>query len=108
MIFQLTFSLCQASERTLRRQADYFEAIGLTSLFRPMPGQTQDTYRSLPPPIRHALVGLHAEHAPLSERELAQIWYVSFGRRPSHHTIKPVAPSHTPWSRLARAPAARC
>jgi transposase len=79
-----------ASERTLRRQADHFDTVGMASLFRPSPRQTQDQHRSLPPPIRQSIVDLRAEYAVLSLREIAQICHVRFGRRRSHHTIKQV------------------
>jgi hypothetical protein len=78
------------SERSLRRQADQFDAAGMASLFRPTSRQMQDHHRSLPPPIRQGIVDLKAEFAALSLREIAQICYVRFGRRPSHHTIKQV------------------
>ncbi len=45
-------------ERTLRRQADRFDAEGMVSLFRPTQHETTDEHRSLPPPIRQALVDL--------------------------------------------------
>ncbi len=48
----------KANERTLRRQADRFDAEGMVSLFRPMQHETTDEHRSLPPPIRQALVDL--------------------------------------------------
>ena len=78
------------SERTLRWQADRFDAEGMVSLFHPTKHQETDDHRSLPPPIRQALVDLRAEYSNFSIRELAQIIYIQFGRRPSHHTIKQV------------------
>jgi transposase len=78
------------SERFLRRQADQFDAAGMASLFRPTARQIQDHHRSLPPPMRQRIVDLPAEYAAFSLREIAQICYVQFGRRPSHHTIKQV------------------
>jgi transposase len=80
----------KANERTLRRQADRFEVEGMVSLFRPTKHQETDDHRSLPPPIRQALVDLKAEYPDFSLRELAQISFVRFGRCPSHHTIKQV------------------
>lgn len=77
-------------ERTLRRQADTFEANGLASLFRPTLQQRQDTHRSLPPPMRQAIVDLKAEYPALSLHELARICYVRFNRRPSPNTVKQV------------------
>lgn len=80
----------KANERTIRRQADRFEVEGMVSLFRPTKHQETDDHRSLPPPMRQALVDLRAEYPDFSLRELAQICFVQFGRRPSHHTIKQV------------------
>ncbi len=74
----------------MRRQADRFDAEGMVSLFRPTQHETSDEHRSLPPPIRQAIVDLRAEYAGFSIRELIQIIYIQFGRRPSHHTIKQV------------------
>lgn len=80
----------KANERTLRRQADRFDAEGMVSLFRPTQHETSDEHRSLPPHIRQALVDLRTEYAAFSIRELVQIIYIQYGRRPSHHTIKQV------------------
>jgi transposase InsO family protein len=78
------------SERSLRRQADQFDAAGMASLYRPTSRQVQDHHRSLPPPMRQGIVDLKAEYAAFSVREIAQICSVQFGRRPSHRTIKQV------------------
>src|SRR5262249_50230734 len=53
----------EASERTLRRQAEQFDTVGMASLFRPTPQQAQDQHRSLPPPIRQGIVDLRADYA---------------------------------------------
>ena len=66
----------KANERTLRRQADRFDAEGLISLFRPTPHEPSDEHRSLLPPIRQALVDLKAEYSDFSIRELSQIIYI--------------------------------
>ena len=62
----------KANDRTLRRQADRFDAEGMVSLFRPTQHETTDEHRSLLPPIRQAQVDLSAEYADFSIRELAQ------------------------------------
>src|SRR5262249_37369668 len=77
-----------ANERTLRRQADRFDAEGMVSLFRPTKRQEAEDHRSLPPSIRQAIVDLRAEHAGFSLHELAQIICIQFGRKPSRATIK--------------------
>jgi putative transposase len=79
-----------ANERTLRRQADRFDAQGMVSLFRPTKRQEADDHRSLPPPIRQAIVDLRVEYAGFSLHELAQIICIQYGRRPSRATIKQV------------------
>ncbi len=79
-----------AVERTLRRQADRFEAEGMVSLFHPTLRQQQDDHRSLPSPMRQAIVDLRAEYAELSLRKIARICYVRFNRTPSPHTVKQV------------------
>lgn len=78
------------SERTLRWQADRFDAEGMVSLFHPTKHQETDDHRSLPPPIRQAIVDLKAEYPDFSLHELAQIIFIQFGRRPSRATIKQV------------------
>jgi putative transposase len=80
----------EANERTLRRQADQFDREGMRSLSRPTQAQLQDRHRSLPPPVRQCIVDLKADYADFSLREIAQICYIRFARRPSHHTIKQV------------------
>src|SRR5215831_9983536 len=77
-----------AQERTLRRHADRFDREGMRSVFRPTQQQRQDQHRSLPSPMRQCIVDLRVDSPPLSLREIAQICYVCFGRRPSHHTIR--------------------
>lgn len=51
------------------------------------------------PPLRQLIVDLKADYPAFSLREIAQICFVQFGRRPSQHTIKQAladgpAPSH--------------
>ncbi len=91
-----------ANERTLRRQADQFEAEGLLSFFRPSQQQVADHHRSLPPPLRQLIVDLKAEYPAFSLRELAQICFVQFGRRPSQPTIKHVLADGPTPSRTGR------
>src|SRR5258708_16213507 len=52
-----------AVERTLRRQADRLEAEGMVSLFHPTLTQQQDDHRSLPAPMRQAIVDLRDDYA---------------------------------------------
>jgi hypothetical protein len=75
------------SERSLRRQADQFDAAGMASLFRPTSRQMQDHHRSLPPPMRQRIVDLQTEYSAFSVREigadlLCPVWAAP---EPSHH-----------------------
>ena len=88
------------AENTLRRTADAFDSLGMASLFRPTKQQREDHHRSLPVPMRQLIVDLKAEYPDFSLREVAEICYVQFDRRPSHNTVKQVltdgpAPSRT-------------
>jgi hypothetical protein len=58
--------------------------------------------RTLPPPVRQAIVDAHAEYPSLSLHELASICYVQCGRRPSPHTIKLILATGPKPSRTAR------
>lgn len=80
----------ESSERTLRYKADQFDQRGMLSLFPKVPDPPDETARSLPPPMRQAIVDLHAEHPALRLREIATICDVRFGRKPSHHTVKQI------------------
>jgi len=76
-------------ERTLRRQADRFDARGMVSLFEASPASATDR-RALPAEIRQAIVALKAEYAPLTAHEIATICTHRFHRSVSHHTAKKV------------------
>ncbi|MHB8598822.1 MAG: helix-turn-helix domain-containing protein [Ktedonobacteraceae bacterium] len=54
----------------------------------PPPALPKQDKRTLPPPIRQAIVDAHAEYPALSLHEIASICYVQFGRKPSPHTIQ--------------------
>ena len=74
------------SERTLRRRADGFDEEGMPSLF----DAESAKHRRLPPAMRRLIVDRKAEYPAFSLGELARICYVTFGRRPSKHTVKRV------------------
>jgi len=78
------------SRRTLHRRAARFDEVGMTSLFSPLPSLNAEGRRSLPTPMRQAIVDLKGEYPALNLREIATICYVRFGRRPSHHTVQRV------------------
>lgn len=79
-------------ERTLRRRADRFDAVGMASLFAAAPSTARDR-RALPAEIRQAIVALKAEYPPLGLRELAAICAQRFRRAVSHHTVQQVLAS---------------
>jgi putative transposase len=83
-----------AAQRTLSRKADEFERYGMQGLFPSgEPGGARDTSKTLPEEIRQLIVDLHAELPTMSWREIAEICYIRYGRRPSHHSIKHIATS---------------
>jgi putative transposase len=81
-----------ASERTLYRRVDRFQAQGMESLF-----DTQSAKRrELPPAIRRLIVDLKAEYSAFNLNEMANIVYVHFGRRPDYRTVGRVL-REEPW-----------
>jgi transposase len=76
-------------ERTLRRKAARFDALGMRSLFAESVPTTGDR-RALPPEIRRAITDLKAEYRPFGLREIAAICRARFRRPVSHHTVRRV------------------
>ena len=74
-----------APERTLYRQADRFDHLGMRSLFTPA---MVEKHRRIPIEIRDHLLALKAEHPAFRVQELTTICWVRFGRWLSHHTVK--------------------
>ena len=92
-----------AAARTLSRKADEFERYGMQSLFSSgEAGGERATSKTLPPEIRQLIVDLHAELPTMSWREIAEICYIRYGRRPAHHSVKHLATSGPPPSLQAR------
>jgi transposase len=56
-------------------------------------GGARETSKTLPPEIRQLIVDLHVELPTMSWREIAEICYIRYGRKPSHHSIKHIATS---------------
>src|SRR3954469_24356674 len=75
------------SARTIYRQVERFDQLGMQSLFEAEPVEDK---RALPVAIRQAIVQLKAEYPPFRPNELATICEVRFERRPSSHTIQKV------------------
>jgi putative transposase len=90
-------------QRTLSRKADEFERDGMASLFSSgEQGGARATRNSLPPEMRQLIVDLHAEHPGMSWREIAEICYIRYGRRPAHHSVKHLATAGLPPSLQVR------
>jgi putative transposase len=68
----------------------------------PPPAIPKQDKRTLPPPVRQAIVDAHTEHPGLSLHEIAQICYVQFNHKPSPHTIKVVLASGPKPTRTTR------
>jgi putative transposase len=66
------------------------------------PRNQTETFRSLPEEIRQLIVDLHCEMPAMSWREIADICFIRFGRKPSHHSVKHIATSGTPPPLQAR------
>ncbi len=75
---------------TIYHQANLFDQAGMASLLPPEPPPPVPKLdkRILPPPMRQAIVDLHAEYPEHRVDEIARILYIQFGRRPSAQTIK--------------------
>ncbi len=92
-----------AAQRTLSRKADEFERCGMQSLFASEEqGGARETSKSLPSEIRQLIVTLHAELPIMSWREIAEICYVRYGRRPDHKSVKHIAATDSQPSLSAR------
>ena len=90
-------------QRTLARKADAFERYGMQSLFASgEQGGARETGKALPPEIRQLIVDLHAELPTMSWREIAEVCYIQYGRRPDHKNVKRIATSGPPPSILVR------
>jgi transposase len=90
-------------QRTLSRKADEFERYGMQSLFSSgEQGGARETGRTLPPEIRQLIVDLHVELPTMSWREIAEVCYIRYGRRPDHKSVKHLATATPPPSRKER------
>jgi putative transposase len=90
-------------QRTLACKADEFERYGMQSLFSSgEQGGERAIRNSLPPEIRQLIVDLHTELPTMSWREIAEVCYIRYGRRPDHKSVKHIATSSPPSSLQAR------
>ncbi|HEY6409304.1 MAG TPA: helix-turn-helix domain-containing protein [Ktedonobacteraceae bacterium] len=91
-----------AAERTLYRRVDHFDQEGMMSLFAGEQILRPETARSVPVPMRQAIVDLKAEYPAFTPNALATIGYVQFGRRLSRQTVQRILVEGPPPSRMAR------
>jgi putative transposase len=92
-----------AAQRTLSRKADEFEQYGIQSLFSSQePREQVETSRTLLPEMRQLISDLHAELPTMSWREIAEVCYICYGRKPSHNSVKQVIATGPPPSLHAR------
>jgi transposase len=79
-------------QRTLARKADEFERSGMQSLFSSgEQGGARETGKTLPAEIRQLIVDLHSELPSMSWREIAEVCYIRYARRPDHKNVKRIA-----------------
>jgi putative transposase len=91
-------------QRTIYYKANLFDQAGMASLLPPDPPPAVPKLdkRSLPPPMRQAIVDLKAEYPTFTLHEIATICYAQFGRRPSPHTIQMILATGPKPSRTKR------
>src|SRR5437764_1940600 len=90
-------------QRTLARKADEFERYGMQSLFPSgEQGGARETGKTLPEEMRQLIVDLHAELPSMSWREIAEVCYIRYGRKPDHKNVKRIATCGHPPSLSAR------
>src|SRR2546425_358620 len=90
-------------QRTLSRKADEFERSGMQSLVSSgEQGGARETSKTLPAEIRQLIVDLHAELPTMSWREIAEVCYIRYARRPDHKSVKHIATSSPPSSLQTR------
>lgn len=74
-------------------------------------GGARETSKTLPEYIRQLIIDLYFELPTMSWREIAEICFISYGRKPSHHSVKHIATSgpapgrntrrYQPWHEIA-------
>jgi putative transposase len=86
-------------QRTLYRQADAFDRLGMASL---APPPQRERHRRLPAAIRQAIIDLKGEYPALNTHEITTICWARFGQRPSPHTVKRILAEAAPITSPAR------
>jgi transposase InsO family protein len=92
------------SKSWLYAKASLFDQAGMAALLPPVspPSISKQDKRTLPPPMRQAIVDARTDYPGLSLHEIARLCYVQFNRRPSHHTIQLVLADGPTPSRTTR------
>jgi putative transposase len=80
----------KAPEPSLRRKADRLDRHGMASLFADFTAPKLTDRRMVPHPLRQLIVDLKTEYPAVRLGDIAQICYVTLGRRPSPHTIRKI------------------
>lgn len=93
-----------AGVRTIRRRADWFDALGMASLFPAKTHGADETpdRREIPRQLRQLFVDLKHEHPAFRAHELATMAYVASGRRLDPRTVQRILASGLLPSRMAR------
>lgn len=86
-------------QRTLYRQADAFDRLGMASL---APPPQQERHLRLPVASRQAIVDLKREYPALHMHEITTICWARFSQRPSPHTVKRILAEAPPADPPAR------
>lgn len=86
-------------QRTLYRQADAFDRLGMASL---APPPQRERHLRLPAPIRQAIIDLKGEYPALNTHEITTICWARFAQRPSPHTVKRILAEAPPATAPAR------
>src|SRR6266566_283029 len=97
---------------TLWPEQELYEQIRPLVLFHETAGErAKEMGKTLPPEIRQLIVDLHGEMPAMSWREIAEICYIQYGRRPDHKSVKHIATSsparpglisrrYSPWHQI--------
>ncbi len=88
-----------AAERTLYRQVARFAQLGMASF---VPPPKVEKHRTLPAPVRQAILDAKREHPPLNVNEIRTICWARFAHRPSNATVKRVLAKAPPPPRTHR------
>ena len=86
-------------QRTLYRQTDAFDRLGMASL---APPPQRERHLRLPAAIRQPIIDLKGEYPDLNTHEITTICWARFGQRSSPHTVKRILAEAAPITAPAR------